>query len=251
MPVFEVWETFGLYDEPEFWDTNNEGGYFISAAYSENAFEGEAALSLKSRGISFEGFAPGYAWTTFEPNIMPTEFSAAVLIDSLIGDATKCKIEINAIYEDSSITTIGYWERTSLIPEYEFITIPLDEVPLSQGIEIKISAFTNLTPLGYDGYASMLVDGIKVITGGTTPIKETNHNVLDLYPNPVIDYFILDYKVEQNAHLLIRDMLGRVVCQNKLSSGGQHIVDIELPGGSYTVILEENGKVYTEMVIVE
>ena len=88
----------------------------------------------------------------------------------------------------------------------------------------------------------------RACTGLTTSIRnQVNTNTLTVYPNPTNGNFVLQTEIQSTEHaeVFIIDMLGRMVLQQKLTSGTEHTISVsdKIAKGTYQLQLKKNGTI--------
>ena len=85
-------------------------------------------------------------------------------------------------------------------------------------------------------------------------IEEAAMHSLALYPNPNDGHFTLELPsgMHGDSHLLVLDLVGRVVQQRHVSTAAVQQFDLSaLPNGSYAVVLHNNGRAFHGRVSVQ
>lgn len=76
------------------------------------------------------------------------------------------------------------------------------------------------------------------------------NNSLSLFPNPASDFLIADFKSAQNASLIISDIMGTVIKQDKLIAGKNIFSVQDLAEGVYFCSFLTDGYTETKKIIV-
>jgi hypothetical protein len=88
-----------------------------------------------------------------------------------------------------------------------------------------------------------------------TSVNQTDlQQSLIIYPNPADDMFIINFDKADNTEVLVRNIQGQVVSQNKFNfNGGSSSYQMdtkELANGVYTVTVTSDGASVTQKIIV-
>ena len=84
----------------------------------------------------------------------------------------------------------------------------------------------------------------------SVPITIFNPEILNVYPNPAIDYVVFEVnKISKSATVEIFDMQGKKVIEKKLNENGQISIS-NLTRGMYVYWLNNIGTIYTGKLIV-
>jgi spore coat protein H len=84
----------------------------------------------------------------------------------------------------------------------------------------------------------------------------TNENLLDVFPNPTMGNFSVNYNLQSNVEVSIKitDVLGREirVLENCKQSSGQYKkeINIDLPNGMYTISLKTGNRITNKKLII-
>jgi hypothetical protein len=84
---------------------------------------------------------------------------------------------------------------------------------------------------------------------GLVGVYEPMNEAITLYPNPTADYLRIGVDIQAEASLTIINTMGQVVHEQEQVSAHQSIDVKGLPKGSYTLVLSQDGVVYTARFI--
>lgn len=236
---FEEWKNENTWEIPIGWETNNEDG-FISITKVTGLVNGDHSMKVESKGVSFEGFAPGVAKVRFLPDGAFNNLKLNYFVDSLI---TEGSIEVIVSQRDNGFyKKIGDWRTEDLSSNVEELMIPL--VSLNQdSLEVLIIANTLLTALGYEGYSSVIVDDIDIslsasLNEGVEILKP------QIYPNPSSgNIFISDCT---DCNYMLHDANGKLIRKGILATGKLEIAT----SGIYTLYVDGINFSAIERVVV-
>lgn len=241
---FEEWEYVGEWEVPVGWEVNNTFEVYPCSVKEEEAFSGQYALRLRSYGPSFEGYASGLAMRKFF--ITPDEALLALEVkaDSLLpGGFAAIRVYSKA---DNYSTPIGNWQSEELTDDYEHLELQLETGSLPDSVLVVIESGTTLGPLGYEGYAEMVVDQLAFVRNVSAQEATIRNRAARIFPMPVREQAtveLLEWVGAQEIQLELWDVHGRLVL---LARGQAPAFTFErngLPGGLYAYRLWAGGEI--------
>lgn len=232
---FEDWYIENTLEVPLNWSTNNFNNGFVSVTKVESLTNGAHAMKVESKGLSFEGFAPGFAKTTFLPiqNIKNLELSYK--IDSIEAGGN-IEIIVSQL-EGGEFQQLGYWTTNQKTSGIGYLQIPFNLIN-SDSLKIEIFANNHLTPTGYEGHAEIIVDELRMNLTSST-IKSSLKEEMIITPNPSTGIFILQLpNLLKEANVVVINTNGYIVLQKSLKNNILDEIDIStLPAGQYNVAI--------------
>jgi len=164
---------------------------------------------------------------------------------------------ITVIYEDNNCTVIDSVSQAgvildSIVPSYSgWLTVKIRNATATQMGQKCWVKMTYMAPEVVDP----TVPKLKCTCEKTSNVgfEELPINQLAIYPNPTHStlYVELNTATQLNANWKISDLNGRIVLENKTSTG-QFSIDVSLlNAGIYLLKLEENGTLYTQKFVKE
>lgn len=226
---FENWHNVGgWFDEPDYWETNNNSIMTPGVVRDSNAYQG--ILAMKVANVTN---LPGYAYAGFPSTQHP--LSIKVFAKSNILSSDSASIIVRVFYSGIAVDS-GRWYCTTTIASWSLFTIPVSQNNLTaDSIEIAVKAGAQIgTSISVDEFNC-------VVTGFNTT---ENNAMWSLFPNPINESSSLYF---ENANCEIRTLveynsLGEKVREIPNITGS--VVKIEkgdLPQGIYLFeLLSEN-----------
>jgi hypothetical protein len=244
---FEEWDTVGNWEEPLGWISNSTQG-FVTVHKSTDAWSGSYALRVRSNGPSFEGLAPGLVDHTWVSPGYPASVTAYVKCDTLL-EPGKAIIEVYG-WKNGLSYEVGKWETDELIPEFQMIEIPLFLGDGVDSLTFRGLAFTFPGPLGYEGFASFLIDQVEEgeLVNLTSP---DDYDKLRLYPNPCRGLLWLEGMPEGQKQLRIWAVDGGLVAEKNSTQEKIQWKLSHLPAAAYWLQVQVQNKVLVKKVILQ
>ncbi len=191
---------------------------------------------------------PGYTGTVFEP------------IDEFKGDIARMLLYFAVRYEDE--VTSGSWDAHNSVPENP-LNGTNDQVYETWYINLLYSwhlndpvstreTVRNTAAYNYQGNANPFIDHPEYVLNiwgnvlSTTKYESISN--VSMYPNPVKDNFIY-FSSAQDLDVIIYDVLGKQVLQDKINSSKKDINISNLNKGIYLVKMFSNNQVVTKKLI--
>jgi len=238
---FENWEQENSWEIPTNWQTNNAEMDFVSVTKVESLTDGDYAMKVESKGTSFEGYAPGIAQCAFMPSSSFNNIEISYTIDSIEGEGN---IEIVASQNsDSTYLQIAYWKQESITTGIQSLQLPLSPVN-GDSLKIEVRANSQLTALGYEGHAEIIVDMMELSLTSST-INYSLYDNITLYPNPFNNTLILCFPQIGQGKIELFTMEGRKVYSKRIENKNTIRINniSELKSGIY--IIKLNSANYT------
>lgn len=236
---FEMWEWKGSWEEPVHWHSNNAEG-FVSVFSSSDAFEGERAVRLRSNGLSFEGYAPGTLDHTFTAPEWPARITARVKCDTLVAPA-RAVIELFA-WKNGLTYFLNGWETDEVNTDYQWVEIPVILPGTIDSLTIRLMAATEAGPLGFEGYASFLVDEVQG-EGTTTIAGQLSTGAINrVSPNPFTSTVMVEFDQYGEHQVSVFTPAGFLVKKSRLHRKKESLSLNELPAGLYYLQLDQDRK---------
>ncbi len=237
---FENWEQENTWEVPTNWTTNNDENNFISVTKVESLTDGDFAMKVETNGPSFEGLAPGIASCIFLPNGNSNTLEFSYRIDSLIAGGNVEAIILQL--KNDHFNQIGYWKLDVVTQGIESLQIPLNSIN-SDSIKIEIRANSLLTPLGYEGYAEIIVDRLELeLTSSSTNPKKSK---IKLFPNPSNGHFTIENC--NGCKYQAYNTNGKIVKQGVILDRQVEIDDV----GIYSLYIQKSNYRIQKKVIVQ
>lgn len=127
--------------------------------------------------------------------------------------------------------------------------------------EFKVRGFKGKYKISVDAGTGVMTDTIEMLTNvivvktGEAPFVVANQSIdkdpsFKIYPNPARDFINIEKSTPGNAMIRIIDMTGRVVFSKKMKTE-KCTIPLNFGAGIYEVMLEGNGKIYSEKIMVQ
>lgn len=243
---FEEWGPVFDWEEPLGWNSNSQQGY-ITIQKATDAWAGEYAMRVRSNGPSFEGLAPGLVDHTWVSPGYPASVTAFVKCDTLL-EPGKAIIEVFG-WKNGLTYEVGKWETDELIPEFQMIEIPLFLGDGVDSLTFRAIAYTFPGPLGYEGFASFVVDQVEE---GELVSLTSLHGETDwkLFPNPSPGRLYLKDLPKGPKRLILWSETGARL--TSMRSGDEQLEwDLShLPGGTYWLQLQSGRAMSIKKIIL-
>jgi len=239
---FENWEQENSWEIPTNWQTNNAEMDFVSVTKVESLTDGDFAMKVESKGHSFEGYAPGIAQCAFMPSSSFNTLEISYTIDSIEGEGN---IEIVVSqYSDSTYLQIAYWKQESITTGIQSLQLPLSPVN-GDSLKIEVRANSQLTALGYEGHAEIIVDMMELsLTSSTT--NSSLYEDVTLYPNPTNNKVTIN-GIKNKTPYLLYDSEGRLIKSGFLEDNSIEIDN----SGVFNIRLQIEDVWIVKMIIVK
>lgn len=247
---FENWAITNGNEQPVNWVTNNSSPSFISVEKTTDSYSGAYAIKVRSNGPSFEGPAPGEAHITFFANQTINSITAYIKCDSIVSPG-KCIIEVIG-YLSGISQQIGYWETDTIIANYQMTMIPISYSIQPDSFKISIIGYSQLGPLGYNGFAELKVDHISVST--TTNIENVYKvNEIKIFPNPSKGEINIEIDEINVSYIKVYSIDGKLLSEPEFEIGTNtiNINQMYLKSGIYLleICLENSQKIIERLMI--
>lgn len=236
---FEDWILTVWSEDPEYWVTDNSQ---LQTTVSKDleAYEGAFAMRVTARPIGVGDY--GEASTLFEIDAVPAALNFYAKSDVEFGGVS---VGISFFNNELELYT-EYWFAAEDIPEYTFISMPLDQIgPVITHARITVSAQVGDL---IAGTASISVDGMAF--GEPMGLHYADRAQLKLFPNPTQGVLNSESGGGRIGSLSIYDMQGRRVQQANINQK-RTVMDVHhLPKGQYIVVGEGDNS-FTGKFVVE
>lgn len=253
LDAFEDWETINGFEIPKGWEVNNASPQYPCSSRAVNETDGSYALRLRSRGPSFEGAAPGYAFKKFYVS-SPTVIliAADINVDSIF-DAFPGGFGAFQLYSSQNNYThlIASWQVDTVTNGFVHVELPIEAGLLPDTLAISFVSGTTLGPLGYNGYSEILVDNLQMTidVSGTQTLGDTP--LVRIFPNPsdgIIQVESGEIQLE-SAQLLSLD--GKVISGWKAIPNGRFDPGQVSPGMYFIKIRTTDNQLITKRVVIK
>lgn len=210
---FENWEQQSTWEVPANWHTNNTEMGFVSVTKVESLTDGDYAMKVVNKGISFEGYDSGQANCTFLPSGSFNQLGLSCLIDSISGGAS-IDILISQ-YDGNQYEQIGSWHTEVTTSGIKDLAIPLSPINIDS-LRIDIRSNSVLTATGQVGYAEIIVDNLSLSFTSST-VSEKGYDLFRIYPIPSTGWLTLS-DLALGKRYKLHDTGGNLIEAGTLSS---------------------------------
>lgn len=234
---FELWEQKNNMEEPQFWKTNNQANFISVSKVPSLNQSGQYAMYLKSKGISFEGNGPGRASTTFKPTSTQQILSFFYKIDSIVDSQVELKIS----QKNNGVSShVAIWKTDEIKPEGGTIYLSFAITSLDS-LSLEVVAQTTMSPVGYKGYAEMIMDDLKLTS--TSNVTHSPFSDIQIFPNPSEGRLI----IKNGQHLKYKIFaLNGALIQSGVISDDEILIDKK---GSFILQIMQGGWMHNHRFI--
>lgn len=231
---FEVWDLYNTWTlEPQYWTTSNDQ-LMTPVVPDSNAYDGELAMRVNVLP-GFEGGVQQSASVLFPTAVVPASLDFYVKCDIPdIVEMDRVSVKISVLNEDA-IVTEGEWISYDSIPEWQFVSIQLDDPGMDvTEIMIFVTAGFSNGLFGGSWETGISVDAMSL--SSVNNVDEVNCVPL-VFPNPTSDgkFNVTGCDFSQQNSIVVNDLSGRLIiaCDHcltrdlELSEKGLYIVSIE------------------------
>ncbi len=260
---FETWTNYGLYEEPELWNTPNPYTTFVSlnaitVSKSSDAFSGDYSAKLETIDIAGMFQVPGVitlAQISVDFITVSYSISGGLALKENVsklsgmykyqgsdGDSATVLIYNFKRDGDGEMDTIGYGsgylqDATSWTPFTVNMQYLNSHVPDTFNVIILSSA------LDVHPGSTLLVDSLTIETN--TGIIDLSHNQIrvNVYPNPSSDFVYFETMTDKKERIIsIYNIVGELISVYDFSRSKTKISVKEFPSGIYTYRISNQDK---------
>src|SRR5690554_3192205 len=226
---FENWIMVGMYENPEFWVTDNtEIGQTVTKDY--DSYEGEIAMRVTALPTGLGEY--GEATTIFDLNYFASSLNFYAKYST---DAGVVSVEIRFFDANEDEIFSENWLSSESSEDYTLVSIPFTpyttpEDPPPAYARILVSAMVgDLAP----GHAWISVDAMEM--GVPQGLSELRQSTFKIFPNPASEYLSVQSSQEIIGNLKIFDAQGKRVFEKRILATSTEIDVRKFSPGIYTL----------------
>ena len=253
LDAFEDWETINGFEIPKGWEINNASPGYPCSSRIVNETDGSYALRLRSRGPSFEGAAPGYAFKKFYiPTSSAILIAADINVDSIL-DLFPGGFGAFQLYSSQNNYThlIASWQVDTVTNGFVHVELPIEPNLLPDTLAISFVSGTTLGPLGYNGYSEIIVDNLSMIFDVSATQFLGDSPLVQVFPNPSNGNIQIKTTEIQLGSAQLAALDGRGITAWKEVSNGRFDAGRVPPGIYFLKIKAKDNQLITKRIVIQ